>query len=144
MLSSLTTMHEAWGSLRNEEKANTVFLGIYALELLVIAVRTFFYGHILLVVFLGYPHFLMIALNSALLFSKKQALKQKLAELQWVHWVIFAIVVVELAYELMYTYDQMRDHVKHFGMMQKLLSNFLIICVFFPAFMNFLIMREVV
>lgn len=64
-------MREAWGSLRNEEKANTVFLGIYAFELLVIGIRTFIYGHILLVVFLGYPHFLMIALNSALLFSKK-------------------------------------------------------------------------
>lgn len=37
----------------------------------------------------------------------------------------------------------MKDKVRHYGFWYKMLSNFLVICIFFPAFMNFMIMREV-
>jgi hypothetical protein len=57
---------------------------------------------------------------------------------------MFGLVVMELVYELVVTYDNMKDYVKHYGFWQKMLYNFLVICVFFPAFMNFMIMREVI
>ena len=50
----------------------------------------------------------------------------------------------ELVYELVLTYDSMKDYIIHYGFWQKMLYNFLVILIFFPSFMNFMIMREVI
>lgn len=113
------------------------------IELVVIAIRTFISDGFMLVIFLGYPHYMFVSINYLILFYKNIDLRRKLSEIIYIHWLVFGLVIAELIYEIMITFNQLNDstRTKTFG--YKIMSNFLIVLIFFPAILNFMIMRDV-
>ena len=69
--------------MRNVEKGNAIFLFIYLLELIILAVRTLFQHHYLMVLVLGYPHWILVSVNFLLLFGDRIEVKVKLASMHW-------------------------------------------------------------
>eukprot|EP00350_Pseudokeronopsis_sp_OXSARD2_P011976 CAMPEP_0170556604 /NCGR_PEP_ID=MMETSP0211-20121228/17706_1 /TAXON_ID=311385 /ORGANISM="Pseudokeronopsis sp., Strain OXSARD2" /LENGTH=150 /DNA_ID=CAMNT_0010867039 /DNA_START=18 /DNA_END=470 /DNA_ORIENTATION=+ len=133
-----------WTELRALEKANAAFLVVYLIEFLVLGFKTFRKHSIFYAFILAYPHVILLSYNYLLLFTMNIQLKKQLSVQTWIHWVIFTMVVLELVYEFYLT--DLSGEVLDLQMtfLDKILSNFLILCIFFPPFMVFYIMRDVV
>ena len=62
---------------------------------------------------------------------------------KWAHWLVFGLVFAELVYEVLMTYDYMEGKFKPSGFWRRMLDNFVIVCLFLPAFLCFWLMRVV-